>query len=101
VYNISAEVSVGKKRKWSNEIEYLNCLRKYVINMMVKIQFGINRHSKVFVRMITCNRGFIKLVLEAKQFGLSRKGNNSSLVNAKLRAVQNARSTNSLYIRLN
>jgi hypothetical protein len=65
-----------------------------VINMMVKIQFGINWHSKVFVGMITCNRGFIQLVLEAKQFGLSREGNKSSLVNAKLRAAQIARSTN-------
>jgi hypothetical protein len=62
--------------------------------MMVKMQFGINRHSKTFDGIGTCNRGFVQLVLETKQFGFSREGNNSGLVNVKLRADRNARSTN-------
>ena len=62
--------------------------------MKVKMQFGINRHSKIFDGISTCNRGFVQLVLEAKKFGFSREGNNSCLVNVKLRVVRNARSTN-------
>jgi hypothetical protein len=62
--------------------------------MMVKMQLGINRHSKIFDGIGTYNRRFVQLVLEAKQFGFSTEGINSGLVNVKLRAARNARSAN-------
>ena len=72
-----------------------------MINMMVKIESGINRHSKIFDGIGTCNSGLVQLVLDARQFGFSREGNNSGFINVKLRAARNARSTNRVYIRLN
>lgn len=54
--NIAAKGSADKKRKCPKEIQHPNCRRKYVINIMVKIQFRMNKHSKIFDGFGKCNR---------------------------------------------
>jgi hypothetical protein len=91
----------GKRKSYClNWPQQPNCLREYVIHMMVKVQFGVNKYPQIFDAVNTYNRGFTQFVIKFKQVGVSREGANSGLVEAELHEVRKTPSTPASYIRL-
>lgn len=70
-------------------------LTKYVIHMMVIMQFGVSKYSKIFDAISAHNRGYTKILIRTKQVGFSRDGDNSGLVDNE---VRNAPSMNIIYV---
>ena len=96
--NTALEGSAERKRSLT-QLTPTTCLRKYVIHVMVGMQFGVSKYSQIFNAASACSRGFIQFVMKTGQLGFSR-GNNSGLVGVELRGVSNAPSAKTIYIRL-
>jgi hypothetical protein len=43
------------------------CLRKYVIHMMVEMQFGFNTYCQLFDAVSACDRELIQFVIQSNQ----------------------------------
>jgi hypothetical protein len=54
----------GKVIYSPNKTKQLDTLRKYVVNMIMKVQFRINKHTQVFNRVGMGYGGMTKFVLE-------------------------------------
>jgi hypothetical protein len=59
-----------------------------MINIIVKMKFEVNKHSQNFGGPGACNRVFIQFLIETKQVGFSREGNNYDHVNVKLHLIK-------------
>lgn len=70
-------------------------LRKYVIHMMVIMQFEVSKYSKIFDAISAHNRGYTQILIRTKQVGFSRDGDNSRLVDNE---VRNVPSMNIIYV---
>ena len=64
------------------------CLRKSVIHMMVKMQFGVGTYSQNSDAVSACNRGFTQSAIETKQVGFSSEGSSSGCVDVGLHEVK-------------
>jgi hypothetical protein len=65
-YNIYKEPrqEKGKVIYSPNKTKLLDTLRKYVVDMIMEMQFRINKHTQVFNRVGTGYGGMTKFVLE-------------------------------------
>jgi hypothetical protein len=46
-------------------------LRKYLVHMMVEMQFGVGKCSQIYDALSACNKGFTQSVIKTEQVGLS------------------------------
>jgi hypothetical protein len=88
-----------KNVKKSNETQQHNCLGTCLINVMVKIKFGINKHSQNFDGFLAYNTPFTQFLLKTKpvDFFLFGQGNNTCPVNIELHDVRNTAATYRIY----
>jgi hypothetical protein len=65
-YNIYKEPINGRKGKGysPNQTKQLDTLRKYVVDMIMEVQFRINKHTQFFKSVCTRYGGMTKFVLE-------------------------------------
>jgi hypothetical protein len=61
------------------------------------MQYGVSQYSQIFDAISAHNRGFTQTLITTKQVGFSRDGDNSGLVDNK---VRNAPSMNLIYMKL-